>query len=275
MFIFFPNYFSPCNCFISSAMIKNNQIIVRSFDTNWRRLLNSTAAVLDVRGRSLREEEEEDVSTGSAQCPCTTVPVLQPHWLLQGSWGSTSATFHTSPTTLYMFLMENERTSGIVLPPVMCGCVQHRASGNTEGAWNRFRGHLLSVRVQKLCKWEARWWPPQCTIAFSVESNERKYFQKKNKVIFLGYLLSHSSKIFHISTHNVSHRVSSSARKIQHKWHHSGCVSAEGMSRCAQHLAQTAPSEAMIVAMAATQRDVAEPRKATWNAWRMSFSTQQ
>lgn len=150
MFIFFPNYFSPCNCFISSAMIKNNQIIVRSFDTNWRRLLNSTAAVLDVRGRSLREEEEEDVSTGSAQCPCTTVPVLQPHWLLQGSWGSTSATFHTSPTTLYMFLMENERTSGIVLPPVMCGCVQHRASGNTEGAWNRFRGHLLSVRVQKL-----------------------------------------------------------------------------------------------------------------------------
>lgn len=59
---------------------------VRSFDINWRGLLNSRAAVLDIRGRSLREvEEDEDVGTGSVQCPCTTVPVPQPHCLLQGS----------------------------------------------------------------------------------------------------------------------------------------------------------------------------------------------
>lgn len=81
-------FLSPCNCSISSAMMKNNQMRVRSFDTNWRGLLNSTAAVLGVRGRSLREKEEEDVDTGSVQCPCTTVPVLQPHSLLKAAEGA-------------------------------------------------------------------------------------------------------------------------------------------------------------------------------------------
>lgn len=87
---------------MSSAMrasytIKNNQIRIRSSDTNLRRLFNTTAAVKDIRGKTLRMEE----GTISFQWPfCTTVLVLQPAWLSAPRQLKPSLVSHTSPTTV-------------------------------------------------------------------------------------------------------------------------------------------------------------------------------
>lgn len=101
---FFLFFFPPCNYLISSAMrasyaIKNNQIRVRSSDTNLRRLFNTTAAVKDVRGKSLRGGGC-GYNFISVPLFCTTVLLLRQAWLSAPRQLKTSLISHTSPTTL-------------------------------------------------------------------------------------------------------------------------------------------------------------------------------
>lgn len=172
--------FSPCNCFISCAMIKNNQTRVRSsdsFDTNWRGLLNTTAAVLDFGGRSLREEQEDEEDVGTVSLSQSSSPMV-----------CSGAAERESPTPLHMLLMENGNTSATASCDAwLCAAQRVREHRRVHGICLEAIDHLW---VKKLWKWEDRWWPPQS----SVEPNENKYLKNNNnKVIFLGYLLSHST----------------------------------------------------------------------------------
>lgn len=205
--------FSPCNCFIASAMIKNNQIRVRSFDsfdTNWRGLLNTRAAVLDFGGRSLREEEEdeEDVGTGSAQCPWSALGQLREDLCPCPHISHPSA---RAPNGKWKYFCN---CLGDVW---LCAAQRVREHRRGHGICLEDIYHLLEW---KNSGWEVRWWPPQS----NVEPNEKKYFQKKNNNC-LRLPAKPQHNIFHISMHKVSHWVCSSARKIHHKWHHSGYVS--------------------------------------------------